>query len=952
MNVINSVIRKASAETFDFIRSYINLTVGDLQVFVSELSGNVSYLRTQSNVNNMLLQISQVQNYYLEPGAFDTACHAILACLNDQNLTIMESFESSSDSLRYWVNQSVIALSDADNLIGNVTAAITGTIGNVISEVDSFEVGTLESTFGDVDVTIANIIGSISRITDAIESWKRPVFFFLYAGSLLLTLVVLLYGFAFFFRNCFTRCLAASFPCFAFFITLLTLAPAVVFACFFFLFYEICPEMETVIQEMMGDDVFPGNVAEVFSCPSPMPISDLMYVGFNYSDVIEELMNAVSGYAIPFEIPAFAAVSQFGNHNWGQLSYPLNTSMFFDDAESEFSEIEDAGCSGSNLNLIELETIGSSGQTRISGLNPVLEAAFRIGDQSIGAKSRGEAMAGEIESLVPRFGEEAKLVLKQGLDNVTCETTKCIYAPLKNSLCGPLLGGMALWIISAVPLIIGLFCMELSICFRRLQLEDPTIIRIHDGKKEPRSTKGEVSSDGFEDRADREPEKVAERELTPDDRPLPPRIKRREPTAAVVPMQPLIPIAPVEAPTLVLPVDEDTKVPEKRSLVSLLISIRESHVIDQILRERIQEFDAKCIDAYDRTHSWDADSLEPSRGRIRFAFPEKKDSRGGRRNSSDSDFSSGSEDSDEEGIWHSRRYVEEDIDCDASCVAFGKDVAAFLAEDSSGQPKVCICPYRSTKKWTAYKIETKGEELAVTLSAAWVLHQDNIRRVPLNFWDQPASFDLLAPGIGKLCLWEHGICAVFDGSNEIFTITEKAEPKRFRTAYTGFACVSSCGQNIVAGVRDSGTVHMFSGDGREVRCFAGHCGPVSLIEKISDSVFASKGDETIRIWDLRSIEPVSTVLINEEVWMTCLAGCDPFLAFGCDKRRIGCVDLRRMPGKALVGVRCGEYEPLLMKLDEEGSLAVFAKLGNTRRRKGANFNAESEGIFRLYSKFV
>jgi hypothetical protein len=574
-----------------------------------------------------------------------------------------------------------------------------------------------------------------------------------------------------------------------------------------------------------------------------------------------------------------------------------------------------------------------------------------MGDAEIGPKRRGEALSEEVSSLVDRFGEESKVILKQGLDNVTCESTKCVFAPVKNSLCAHLLGGMALWIISTVPMIIGLFVMEISICYRRLQLADPIIIKITAEAKEikpedeasfsERGAPAEIQNPPISGQTTFEKPRETRNEPAPESQ----RIPRRPPSvsSAQVPETSVIP-DPVPLVSNLQPKSE------LDDLVSVLRTIRNTKVVDSALQQKIREFDAGCLSLFDRTQSLDPDPLEPSRNRLKFAFPERKSARRGRGfDSSDSESSSGSEDSDDEGIWHSRPYVDSDIGGDASCSALGRDVAAYVG-DSDGVRAVRICPYRSTRTWTSYPIESKGQELAVTLSAAWILSQDNMRRVPLNKWDSFASFDLDARGLGKIALYDNGIAVVFDESGTIFTIKEKSKPNRLPTSYDGFTCLSSCGQNILVGVRESGTAHMFSSDGREVRCFAGHCAPITLIEKMSDNLLATRGDDTIRIWDVRSQDPFTTVLLPE-MWVTTMAGSEPFLAFGCDKRRIGCMDVRRPPGKAILGVKCGEYEPRLMKLNEDGSLAMFARIGrasNATRR----FNVRSESIFRVYSKFI
>jgi WD40 repeat protein len=126
---------------------------------------------------------------------------------------------------------------------------------------------------------------------------------------------------------------------------------------------------------------------------------------------------------------------------------------------------------------------------------------------------------------------------------------------------------------------------------------------------------------------------------------------------------------------------------------------------------------------------------------------------------------------------------------------------------------------------------------------------------------------------------------------------------------------------------------------------------------MSDVLFASRGeDETVRIWDVRQRNPVSSVLLPH-ISVCSLAGSDGYLMCGFHTKRIGVVELRKDHGKALLGVQTQDYMAVALSYDEKKDhLAMFGIVDKEPIQNSMVF-VDNEGhsrqrVFRRYSNFV
>jgi WD40 repeat protein len=420
-------------------------------------------------------------------------------------------------------------------------------------------------------------------------------------------------------------------------------------------------------------------------------------------------------------------------------------------------------------------------------------------------------------------------------------------------------------------------------------------------------------------------------------------------------------------------------------VASLLKEIREMNPSNPLLSAKIAEFDQGCQQIISKFGSIKPEKIEPSPNHMRFPFPTEGSTEfhfdslipdsisisefiGGEfpaRSISESQLSIDihSDQFLRENIWQTRPYADDKIPY-FDCAAFSKNLAAFASNPMKPGEKVLqVIQYRPGCRTTVTYPLPSGdpvESLCLAPQFAWVLSGLEVVRVPLANLarrDQIRTTRLSAIGTGKIALFGDGVVAVFPDCPSIFHINSRAEPHAIPTPYKGVRCVSGFRDNILCAVSNSGAVRMVASDGKEIRCFVGHCGPVIMIENLSETLFATRSDdETVRLWDVRDGMQLTTVSMPH-VSVLSMTGSGNFLVCGFHNKKIGVIDLRKLPGKAILGVRTQDYAPVAIRFDPEyDSLAMFGVVEKDLTQNSMIF-VESDGqsrqrIFREYSSFI
>ena len=403
------------------------------------------------------------------------------------------------------------------------------------------------------------------------------------------------------------------------------------------------------------------------------------------------------------------------------------------------------------------------------------------------------------------------------------------------------------------------------------------------------------------------------------------------------------------------------------SMSAMLNEIRRMQYGDPRLPKLVSDFDAGCRDIVSKQGRILADKIEPMFKYVTFDFPREASHafRFGLLNSeSTSDLrDSGFHNSFQvqppgnDGMWLSRPCADEKISY-FDVAALSTEHAAYTYSSLAGK-KLSFTGYgKQIMPWTTVQldIQTPVESMCLNGGNAWILSDATVLKVPLDGTAPQLTTKLTTRGTGLISTHMNGAVVSFPASPNIFLFGNSAGCQSVRLPYKGIVCATGVSDRIVCGVSESGTLRLVSPSGAEERVFVGHCGQVMGVERLSETKFASHGDDsTVRVWDIRDQNPCATLLLPN-VSVLSMTGSDDFLVCGFHNKCIGVVDLRNYRGKALFGVQTQDYQPWTIKFNPTTDrLAMFGVLDKVPAIPSSMVFIDGRGqqrVFREYSRFV
>jgi hypothetical protein len=417
---------------------------------------------------------------------------------------------------------------------------------------------------------------------------------------------------------------------------------------------------------------------------------------------------------------------------------------------------------------------------------------------------------------------------------------------------------------------------------------------------------------------------------------------------------------------------------------SKLNELRRTPDDDPRLPSQIRDFDNGCLKIISKFGTIKPEKIEPMLKYVRFPFPMAESSEfkfGLISESISSEFSEfalrapsftqqlyaadlprdfSSDHFASNTIWQSRPFEDVKVGY-FERAALTTECAAFVTPPISTEEKLIqFLKYREpSAEWQGVPFHAQASIDAMKLAPdmAWILCDSVVRGVPFNGTERSVSACLNVFGSGSLALFGDGVVVGFPTASVLYFIKRSGQVRPAVVHHRGIACVGTVGDSVVCGVSQSGTMRLIHPDGRDDRAFIGHCGPVMEIERMSDVLFASRGDdETVRVWDIRQRNPISSVLLPH-VSVCSMAGSSEHLICGFHNKRIGVVELRKDHGKAVLGVQTQDYMAAALSYDgPTDHLAMFGVVDKEPIQTSMVF-VDNDGnsrqrVFRRFANFI
>ena len=478
-NIFNTV-----DEAFNDTFSTINDMVLDIENKLRELS---AWLKVEgpSNVKNAESVLPLVQDYEQKftNGEYKTTKDQLDNYVSSGDPQLGNDFNTKLNAMETSVSPSINAIeelaqklisssNDLNEAASNIDKTINGSIQDVKNNVKEFENGELVQQFDEFQMTIDDLINSIDFFGDIIvyiEKYVNPI---IIAATAFLLIVGILYGVIFFHRNCCALCCFQSFPIFVIILNIIIILPALIFAAIFLLLYDVCPYVETVISLEGSSDY--GNLTNVLICSENQPLFDLLDLDFDYISIINDLANQTSKSLQSFSIPENiqSQLSNYGDNF--DVDRDISSNHIIYEHESTLSSLISAAqsaSSGANKeNIINTATkvqgLIANEENTLTETKSLMKNVINFGSNVV---PRLESTQTNTANTVNEFTNEAKYLLSNHINNITCRSVRCVYAPVRNALCSNLFSGISYWIISSIVLICSFGILFITLCFRRRQ---------------------------------------------------------------------------------------------------------------------------------------------------------------------------------------------------------------------------------------------------------------------------------------------------------------------------------------------------------------------------------------------------------------------------------------------------------------------------------------------------
>ena len=472
--------------TFDEVRGVIDSTGDRMTAFMDWLSTENTI--NQQYCDDVEVSMRQYESVFEDGGgAFQTAYVSVKNCVDEssnngastisqQLVAMMSTLSSAVQSVLDVISQLRDASNSIEEEVDNIEDNLNGSIQSIRDSVNEYQNGDALAQLNSMRGTIDDVISKADPIKDLLDQYEPYINAVVYVATVFLVLVGILFGVLFFWNNSCSRCMACVFPLFGLIVTILIVAPGVVFAIAFFVFYDYCPELDKSLSKIVNNAVdLSVSAEELLVCSTPRPLLDMIDLNFDYMTLVDELADSAKQNLDSFQIPASLISNLTGFGEDFDVNTMMKSDYFLLNHSTVLPETREflttATCSVENpgTQVTTMETIIAENEPIMTEAGTKIQSILDFGTSIL---PESEQLKEDINDLVDDFSAEAKELLQAGVDSITCETTKCIYSPVKKAICVEFVDGIAFWIFSMVLMICGLFIMEVSYCVRRKKMKN------------------------------------------------------------------------------------------------------------------------------------------------------------------------------------------------------------------------------------------------------------------------------------------------------------------------------------------------------------------------------------------------------------------------------------------------------------------------------------------------
>ena len=317
-----------------------------------------------------------------------------------------------------------------------------------------------------------------------------------------------------------------------------------------------------------------------------------------------------------------------------------------------------------------------------------------------------------------------------------------------------------------------------------------------------------------------------------------------------------------------------------------------------------------------------------------------------------------SEQNSSTNIWQSKNFQEVRLSC-FDTPAFNSNYAGYTCFDKS-KKMLSLNILKHTDHSCSWKniplnIENQIKSMVMSDNSIWLLDE---KKIYYSIYENYHFNDINLPQLnanGKLSLFKDGVAATFNDSPNIIYVSIPKDSGILNTIQTKFQGINyalSMKDGLICGIPNTTALRFIDGlNGYEIRSFVGHCDSINGITSINENCFASSGnDSTVRIWDIRDRDPISSIIFqNNSISSMFASNENLFISF---HTHIGSIELKKGQFKPLIAIKTDDYVAASMHYKKETDiLSIFCNSNNNENYDNRN-EYNPKYVFRQYSSFL
>ncbi|OHS97197.1 hypothetical protein TRFO_36613 [Tritrichomonas foetus] len=484
---ITDVINVTLLKTFDSMEGFTDTVIFNIQHLISFLSTNVN--EKQRQAKNIKTNLTIYTSYFNKSSTetdkngekYNKGFLDIFNKLNKSKIQVDEYFKGSlnhtAPQLMEIADKMIDGAASLNETVETAQNSIDENLGQVKDLIDE-QKGNIGDYLSEVRSAIDPLTEQLDPIANLVDQIAVIINLVAYLGTASILFVAVIYIIAFFFRCCCTRCLMAWFHCFGFCLNLLIILPAVIFATLFVAFDTYCYQAEELVADLIDIGLTKDEIKSLFTCPVNLPVYELGFDKiFDYHEILDQLNEVPKQLESAMNVSDIKGLDNFDNFTDG---------MNFDDKFKAEVIIYQY-----NIQLPKIAAANKEDESKINDIMIYIQSKdqhledtkWNMKDLSSFATAVQPTIDSSIENttaLSENFVNETKTLIEGGFNNITCMTFRCMYSPIKNTLCAILFDAATFWTISALCMIIGISLMSCVICQRRKGLLNPQVQPLDD----------------------------------------------------------------------------------------------------------------------------------------------------------------------------------------------------------------------------------------------------------------------------------------------------------------------------------------------------------------------------------------------------------------------------------------------------------------------------------------